>query len=447
MALCATLLVRVVAGPLCDRFGPRNTFAGCLIVGAIPSFCAGGVYNASGLMAVRFFVGILGGSFVPCQVWTTGFFDKNIVGTANSLTAGFGNAGGGITYFVMPAIVNSLIHSQGYSLHVAWRVAFVVPSVLIMCTAVLMVLLCPDTPVGKWSEREQFAEQSLRKHAMVGAVVPGELSAEGPEKKAVSPTSSEDGHQDQDRKDVMPPPGEIQYGDHEAHLTAEQMYETAKGEVVRKPTFKEILPILKSPQVLVTTAAYFCSFGAELAINSILGGYYSAQFTRNGKPLNAQEAGNWAAMFGLLNVVCRPLGGFISDQLYKRTGHSLWAKKMWMHFCALCTGAFLIAIGVLNSKHEATMYGLVAGMAFFLEAGNGANFSLVPHVFPYANGIISGLTGAAGNMGGIIFSVIFREVGSAHYGKSIWIIGVITIGLNLAVSWIRPIPKGQIGGH
>ena len=40
---------------------------------------AGLVKNVSGLIALRFFVGILGGTFVPCQVWSTGFFDKNIV--------------------------------------------------------------------------------------------------------------------------------------------------------------------------------------------------------------------------------------------------------------------------------------------------------------------------------------------------------------------------------
>jgi NNP family nitrate/nitrite transporter-like MFS transporter len=30
-------------------------------------------------------------------VWSTGFFDKNIVGTANALAGGWGNSGGGIT--------------------------------------------------------------------------------------------------------------------------------------------------------------------------------------------------------------------------------------------------------------------------------------------------------------------------------------------------------------
>lgn len=89
--------MRFVAGPLCDRFGPRYVFIGLLLAGSIPTAMAGLVTNSKGLIALRFFVGVLGGTFVPCQVWCTGFFDKKIVGTANSLAAGWGNAGGGIT--------------------------------------------------------------------------------------------------------------------------------------------------------------------------------------------------------------------------------------------------------------------------------------------------------------------------------------------------------------
>jgi MFS transporter, NNP family, nitrate/nitrite transporter len=80
------------------------------------------------------------------------------------------------------------------------------------------------------------------------------------------------------------------------------------------------------------------------------------------------------------------------------------------------------------------MMGLIAGMAIFLESGNGANFALVPHVHPHANGIISGVTGASGNLGGIIFAIIFRYHGS-DYAKCFWIIGVISIAMNLAVCW------------
>jgi MFS transporter, NNP family, nitrate/nitrite transporter len=63
-----------------------------------------------------------------------------------------------------------------------------------------------------------------------------------------------------------------------------------------------------------------------------------------------------------------------------------------------------------------------------------------------ANGIVSGITGAAGNLGGIVFAIIFRY-NDVNYGKVFWIIGVMTIGINLAVGWIKPIPTGQIGGR
>jgi MFS transporter, NNP family, nitrate/nitrite transporter len=428
IALTATLIVRVVAGTLCDRYGPRATFAGCLLAGAVPTFCAGGVKNAAGLYALRFFVGILGGSFVPCQVWTTGFFDKNVVGTANALTGGFGNLGGGITYFVMPHVYGSLV-SNGLSTSTAWKVAFTVPGVLIVATALALLLCCPDTPTGKWSERAAATQENLRSHSVSGGIVdvPGVLSTHRDGSLEVS----------DDEKKVQPK----NYGDHEAQLGEQQLIDTARGEVIQKPSFKEVMTVVFSAQTFVTGVCYFCSFGAELAINSILGSYYKKNFPT----LGLQEGGNWAAMFGLLNGVFRPLGGFVCDFVYKKSG-SVWSKKAILHSYGLVTGGFLIAIGVLDSKNESTMFGLVAGMAFFLEGGNGANFAVVPHVHPYANGIVSGFTGACGNFGGIIFAICFRYIGT-DFGKTIWIIGVITIGLNLAVGWIKPIPKGQVGGR
>lgn len=393
---------------------------------------------------LRFFIGILGGSFVPCQVWTTAFYDNHVVGTANALTAGFGNAGGGITYFVMPAVFNSLVHRQHLTPHVAWRVAFVVPGILIVSVALALLLLCPDTPTGKWSERETAVADNMRRHSMIGtAAFPGELSTEKDLGTTVdSPSLSE---KDVDRKDVLPgnPNG---FADHEAHLTAEQMMDTAKGEVIRKPNAREIAHVFLSPQSFVTAACYFCSFGAELAINGILGQWYMAVPTFGARNrLTLQEAGNWAAMFGLLNVVFRPLGGFVADIAYRTTG-SVWSKKALLHSYGLLTGMFLIIIGKVNPHHKAELFGLIAGMAFFLEGGNGINFALVPHVHPFANGVISGLTGASGNLGGIIFAIIFRYH-PGHFGTSMWIIGLITILMNAAVAWIPPIPKGQIGGY
>lgn len=58
---------------------------------------------------------------------------------------------------------------------------------------------------------------------------------------------------------------------------------------------------------------------------------------------------------------------------------------------------------------------------------------------------MSGVTGACGNLGGIVFAVVFRY--NKSYGGSIWIIGVMILAINIAVCWIKPLPKGQIGGH
>ncbi|KAI0385775.1 nitrate transporter [Hypomontagnella monticulosa] len=436
VSLCATLLVRFIAGPACDRYGPRWVFAGLLLIGSIPLGLAPLVHDAQGLYVSRFFIGILGGSFVPCQVWSTGFFDKNVVGTANALTGGWGNAGGGITYFIMPAVFDSFV-ARGYTDGVAWRLTFIVPLIITIATGVSMLLLCPDTPTGKWSERHLHADQNLESHGGAEAIVdvPGRITD-----RASSTTPNSIHEMDKDKE----PQDRSTNWDHEAAMSREEMTEAAKGEVVEKPTWGTIAKILISPQTLFHILTYMCSFGGELAINSVLGSYY----TKNFPTLGQTNASYWAAMFGFLNLITRPLGGVISDLLYRAAGRSVWAKKAWIIACGCLTGVFLIVIGTINPHHLPTMVGLVALMAVFLEAGNGANFSLVPHVHPRANGVVSGITGAGGNLGGVVFAIIFRFMDNGtDYAKAFWVIGVMNIGLNLALCWIPPIPKGQMGGH
>ena len=403
IALTATLLVRLVAGPACDRFGPRVTFAACLLIGAIPTFLAGTISSAAGLYTIRFFIGILGGAFVPCQVWTTGFFDKNIVGTANSLTAGLGNAGGGITYFVMPAIYGSLVN-RGVSAHSSWRISFIVPGIIITAVALALLFCCQDTPSGKWADRFQSAENNLRQHGVEGDIVdvPGGITANNMMEKRRSDSPSTGDIASEEKK-----LGETRgvFGDNEAQLGEQQMIDTARGEIVQKPSFGEAMKVVFSLQTLAVAACYFCTFGTELSVNSVLGTYYKTNLA----PMTLQDSGNWAAMFGLFNVICRPLGGIVSDFAYRRAG-GVWGKKVLLHFYATMTGIFMVIIGVTNSHQKGTLIGLVSGgLAFFLEGANGLNYSLVPHVHPHANGIVSGVVGAAGNLGGIVFAIIFRK--------------------------------------
>ncbi|KAL3964032.1 hypothetical protein ACCO45_001036 [Purpureocillium lilacinum] len=376
ISLCATLLLRFVAGPLCDMFGARKVFASLLLIGCLPIGLAPLVKSAAGLYVSRFFIGVLGATFVPCQVLCTAWFDKNVVGTANALAGGWGNAGGGITYFIMPAVFDSLVASQGMSPHEAWRVTFVVPLICLIACGTGMFLLCPDTPVGNWNDRHESLEKNLQALGLNDA----ESSDDDLEKRKMS---------------------------------AAQALEAARGETVAKPTFKDALGVIFSLQTLFFVATYSCSFGGELAINSVLSSYYKANFPH----LDQTKASNYAAIFGFLNFVTRPMGGVIADLLYNRFGRNLWMKKGWITTCGLLTGALLIVVGRVNPSEKnglniGVMVGIVTVAAIFLEAGNGANFALVPHVHPSANGILSGVTGAGGNLGGVVFAIIFRFMDS-----------------------------------
>ncbi|KAJ5097201.1 Major facilitator superfamily domain general substrate transporter [Penicillium angulare] len=430
VALLATLVVRLIAGPLCDRFGPRLVFVGLLLAGAIPTAMAGLVTTPNGLIALRFFIGILGGTFVPCQVWCTAFFDKSIVGTANSLAGGWGNAGGGITYFLMPAIYDSLITSRGLSSHKAWRVAYVVPFIIITVVALGMLVLCEDTPTGKWSERHLWtAEQNQNTISKDGNIV--NINSVSPSAGSSTSPSLYNGITSDVEKNEKSP----QLDNSNKETTAAGEMSNLKQDTVIAPSRKEALKVALSLSTMAVAIPYGCTFGAELALDSFLGTYYGANFPKMGQT----ESGRWAAMFGLLNIVFRPAGGFLADWVFRATG-TVWSKKVLLTFLGVVTGAFLIAIGLANPTTEATMFGLIAGMAFFLEAANGANFGLVPHVHPYANGIVSGIVGGFGNLGGIIFAIIFRYNGS-QYGRSMWIMGAIALGANVAVGWIRPVAK------
>jgi NNP family nitrate/nitrite transporter-like MFS transporter len=268
----------------------------------------------------------------------------------------------------MPAIYDSLVHSRGLPSHKAWRIAYVVPFIIITVIALGMLFLCEDTPTGKWSERHLWAKETNTDGNIVdinsgaftsGMTTPHNAATIDIEKKgAQSPQVLESDPSAMGQMDIF------------------------KQETVVSPTFKEALNVALSLSTMALAIPYACSFGSELAINSILGSYYTKTFPHMGQT----KTGQWAAMFGLLNAVFRPAGGLFGDLVYRYTD-KVWSKKLLITFLGVAMGAFQLAIGLSNPSTEASMFGLIAGMAFFLEASNGANFALVPHVHPFANGM------------------------------------------------------------
>jgi NNP family nitrate/nitrite transporter-like MFS transporter len=93
VGVTGTMFVRFLLGPICDKYGPRVPYTFILCTASIPTACTGFVNSSAGLSIVRLCIGVAGGSFVMTQFWMSRLFAKEIVGTANALTAGWGNLG------------------------------------------------------------------------------------------------------------------------------------------------------------------------------------------------------------------------------------------------------------------------------------------------------------------------------------------------------------------
>jgi NNP family nitrate/nitrite transporter-like MFS transporter len=75
-------------------------------------------------------------------------FSQSVVGTANAVTAGWGNLGGGVTQWVMPLLFGALV-GFGADKFLSWRLAMIVPGVLMLCTGIAYYRLTEDTPDGR----------------------------------------------------------------------------------------------------------------------------------------------------------------------------------------------------------------------------------------------------------------------------------------------------------
>lgn len=158
-----TILIRFILGPLCDKYGARVLFTLVLCGSSIPTGCTGLVQSAEGLIILRAFIGMAGGTFVMCEYWTTMLFTKEIVGTANALVAGWGNLGASVTQIVMGSFLFPLFTSMyDGDTERAWRMVSIVPAVVGFVTGVVIYFISDDSPKGNYWE--------LKKNGSMGNV-------------------------------------------------------------------------------------------------------------------------------------------------------------------------------------------------------------------------------------------------------------------------------------
>src|SRR5450830_885917 len=150
-AVAITILVRLLVGPMCDRYGPRLTYTVLLVLGAIPVLGVAFAQSYESFLIFRLGIGAVGASFVITQYHTSVMFAPKVVGTANAAAAGWGNAGGGAAQAVMPLLMTAIV-MLGVSASMGWRLALMVPGVMMLLMAVCYYRFTQDCPQGNYAD-------------------------------------------------------------------------------------------------------------------------------------------------------------------------------------------------------------------------------------------------------------------------------------------------------
>ena len=89
-------------------------------------------------------------------------YNVGCVGTANAISAGWGNLGGGLTHIAMPALFDALVHTYGHKPAQAWRLAFYLPGTLHLVMGLMVFLFGQDMPEGRTVTVRQADARSVK---------------------------------------------------------------------------------------------------------------------------------------------------------------------------------------------------------------------------------------------------------------------------------------------
>lgn len=344
-SVTATIIARLIIGKLCDTWGPRKTAVRLLLIGAVPVFLVGLAHSYTTFLLFRLAIGVIGASFVITQFHTSMMFAPNIKGTANAVTGGWGNLGGGVTNMVMPLIFAAIV-GFGYSPAQAWRYAMIVPGVMMLVMAFLYYRYTKDTPDGNYDEIDRVQQNT-----------------------------------------------------------------------------KTDWSVLSDWRIWALTLAYAMCFGMELTFDNVASLHFVDTFH-----LNQSTAGFWAGIFGFMNIFARALGGIASDKVGKKFG--MRGKGLLLAGVLLLEGCGLLLFAQAGSLFMAIVSMLT--FALFLKMSNGATYGIVPFVNSKNVGLVSGIVGAGGNLGGMLFGFLFKSE-SITYVQAFTYIGYIVIAVSVVV--------------
>ena len=348
-----TIPARIIIGMVTDKFGPRLTYSGLLIVCSIPCFMFALGTSFEQLALARFLLGFIGAGFVIGIRMVSEWFPANELGTAEGIYGGWGNFGSAAAAFTLPAIALAFGGEDG------WRYAIGATGGLSLLFGVIYFLNVSDTPKGStyFKPKKAGALEVTSKADLVLLVVmklpmyatlallAWKLSPEGVKMFSQSST-------------------ELIYG-LLILVLAIDLYLTYQ---VNKHLFDGPVPEFERypfKQVAVLNVLYFSTFGSELAVVSMLPLFFAETFE-----LGLAQAGMLASSYAFMNLLSRPGGGWISDRFGRKPTLMILTAGLALGYLGMAQidAQWSLPLAVL----------MVMTCSFFVQGGEGAVFAAVP---------------------------------------------------------------------
>ncbi|MBL1320971.1 MAG: NarK family nitrate/nitrite MFS transporter [Methylophaga sp.] len=410
-----TIPARIVVGMLVDKYGPRITFPLLLGISSIICFFFAMANSFEQLASARFLLGFVGAGFVVGVRMISEWYPAKQVGLATGIYGGLGNFGAAGAAIILPTVALLFGGEDG------WRYAAAFTGVIALVYAFVYYYSVSDTPKGstyfkpkKSGGLEVTSKGDLYFYLLMNipmyaalAVLSWKLSPSGVNLLSAELVQA------------------LYIG-----LFVLYFYQAYHIYQVNKHIFVQAVPAIhryKFKQIAVLDLAYMVAFGSELAVVSMLPLFFLQTFD-----ISAIAAGLLASGFAFMNLVSRPAGGLLSDR---------FGRKKTLSFCiaGLAVGYYIMS--QITSEWSIMLAVLASmGCAFFVNAGCGAVFAVVPLIQRRLTGQIAGMTGAYGNIGALIFLTILSLVATETF---FLVIAGTAIAILIAVQFMDE-PKGQM---
>jgi NNP family nitrate/nitrite transporter-like MFS transporter len=410
-----TIPARIFIGMATDQYGPRKTFSLLLLLCSIPCGMFALSDSFEELALARFLLGFIGAGFVIGIRLVSEWFPANQLGTAEGIYGGWGNFGSAAAAIILPALALFFGGDNG------WRWAVGITAVMSFVYSFIFYFGVRDTPQGatyfkpKSSKAMEVTSVGdfflllVMKVPLFGALalLNWKLSPTGVSLISENVTLL------------------IYIG-----LLVWFLYEVYSAYQVNKGVFTTpVDPIhqYSFKQVAVLNVLYFATFGSELAVVSMLPLFFSETFD-----LSIVYAGLLASSYAFMNLMSRPLGGWISDKYGRKKTLMILTTGLSIGYAVMAsiTGDWPLVLAVAAAM----------SCSFFVQAGEGAVFAAVPLIKRRLTGQIAGMTGAYGNVGAVCYLTVLSFV---SYSIFFWVIAVSAF-VGLMMLFFMKEPKGNM---